>query len=114
MNGKEQNYVEKILKDYQGKKNDKVEELRELDRKVKQPAVIFAYIFGTIGALILGFGMCLAMEVLFNLMPLGIIIGVVGIIMVCANYFLYEKILQSRKNKYADRIIELSRDILHE
>lgn len=114
MNEKEENYVEKILNFYQGKENSKVEELKELDRKVKLPAVVFAYGFGIVGALVLGFGMCLAMEVLFDLMPLGIGIGIVGILMVSVNYFFYEKILKSRKNKYADQIIELSRGILHE
>ena len=64
--------------------------------------------------MVLGFGMCLAMEVLFDLMPLGIVIGIVGIFMVSVNYFLYQRILDRRKNKYTSEIMELSKSLLNE
>ena len=68
--------------------------------------------FGIVGALVLGVGMCLAMEVIGSMMPLGIVIGVVGIAMVTANYFLYRAILRSRKKKYAKEIVSLSDELL--
>ena len=42
---------------------------------------------------------------------IGIILGVVGIIMCVANYFIYKVILNKRKAKYAFDIIELANKI---
>lgn len=42
----------------------------------------------------------------------GIAIGVVGLLMAVANYPIYKGILNSRKKKYASKIIELSDKIL--
>ena len=82
MNSVDQKYVEKVLKSYEEKKTTKIDELRELDKKATKPAKVFAYVFGTIGSLILGFGMCVAMQVIFaELMWLGILVGVIGILM---------------------------------
>ena len=92
----------------------KMEELKELHKKVKLPARIFGYVFGTIGALVLGTGMCLAMEVIGDLMALGIVVGVVGIGLVSLTYPIYKKMLKSRKNKYAKQIIGLSDSLLNE
>ena len=92
----------------------KLNELKELDHKVKTPARVFAYIFGAIGALILGTGMCLAMKIIGDLMVLGIIIGLVGIAMVSICYPLYVKILESRKAKYKDEIISKSNELLND
>ena len=83
-----------------------------MDRRIKRPAEIFAYTFGTAGTLILGTGMCLAMKVIGNLAPLGIAIGLVGIAMVTVNYFIYRHILTSRKKKYGAKIIALSNELL--
>lgn len=118
MNVKEQKTVEEIKKSYseQSKKESQFNELCKLDEKVKRPAEIFAFSFGTAGALVLGTGMCLAMQVLTTAafaMPLGIVVGLLGIGMVSANYFIYKAILKFRKKKYATRIIELSDKILN-
>lgn len=107
--------VEKIKARYESKSKElsKLEELKALDKKVKQPAIIFAYIFGILGTLILGTSMCLAMKVIGDIMAVGIAIGVIGIIMVCITYPLFNKILTSRKAKYADVILKKSNDILN-
>jgi hypothetical protein len=91
----------------------KLDELKALDRKVKVPAEIFAYSFGTASSLVLGTGMCLAMKVIGDMMILGIGIGLVGIALVTANYFLYKKILKARKQKYAKKILQLSDALLN-
>ena len=66
--------------------------------------------------------MCAAMntlpEVILNtiknplLMILGII-GLVGISMTTSTYFIYNKILKSRRNKYANEIISLTEELLN-
>lgn len=112
MNANEQEYVEQILKQYGEKTTTKMDELKSLDRKVRRPAEIFAYSFGVAGALVLGVGMCLAMKVIGNIMPLGIVVGVLGIAMVSVNYLIYKGILNKRKKKYSEKVLRLSEEIL--
>ena len=108
------NTIAKEIRDqYVQREETKLDQLRALDSKVKKPALILAYVLGTVASLILGTGMCLAMEVLgTGLMIPGIVIGVVGIALAVANYFIYNKVLESRRAKYADEIIALSDTIL--
>ena len=115
MLNKQEKEIEKIKSNYvpKSKELSKLDELRALDKKVKRPPTIFSYIYGIIGALVLGLGMCLAMEVIGNLMPLGIVIGVLGIVMVSTTYPIYNKILNRRKTIYADEIIEKSNELLN-
>ena len=116
MDEKEIKMVEKIKNQYENKpaKISKINELKNLNKKVVNPAIIFAYIFGIVGTLILGTGMCLAMEVLGNIMWLGIVVGVIGIVFVSINYPIYKVILNKRKEKYSSEIIQRSNEILNE
>lgn len=112
----EKDYAEKLIKEYSKKQTTELDNLKALNKKVKKPATLFAYIFGSIGALILGVGMCLAMNIIGGttaFMVVGIIVGIVGIAMVSLNYLLYNKILTNRKNKYADEVLTLSNEILN-
>ena len=104
--------VKKITASYEEKKPSRVDELKKLDRKIKRPSTAFAYTFGIISALVLGFGMCLAMKVLFDLMAVGIVIGIVGIVMCLITYPIYNKMLTSAKRKNASKINALAEDIL--
>lgn len=114
--------VQKIRTQYMEKNSSEknLDLLRELDAEVKRPANIFGYVFGSISAIIMGAGMSLVMTDIgqqlgiSNTMPLGIIIGVVGMVMAIATYPVYKNILASRKEKYADKIIELSERIMNE
>lgn len=109
----EKQIVEKILNGYEEKKITKLDELKALDKKVRRPAEVFAYIFGSIGALVLGSGMCLAMpEVIEGYMPLGIGVGTLGIVMVSINYFIYKSFLGARRRKASSKILKLSGEIL--
>ena len=111
------NAIEKIRAGYVEKEVTKYNQLKDLDKKVKRPAKVFAYVFGSISALVLGTGMSLAMKVigatLTFAMPLGIGVGLVGILLTCINYPMYKKILKSRKNKYSEQILELSDSLLN-
>ncbi len=120
MNRNDQQFMaQKIRTQYMEKQTTELDELRELDSKVKRPANVFAYIFGSISAIIMGGGMSLVMtdiaEVIGLADPLvpGIIIGVVGMIMAIINYPIYNGILTSRKKKYADKILKLSEKIMN-
>ena len=106
----------RIRGQYEEREQTKLDKLVEMDKKVKAPAQSFAYAFGTVGALVLGTGMSLAMKVigagLAFAMPLGIGVGLVGMFMVGSNYFLYQKMLKKRKAKYGQEIVALSNEIL--
>ena len=114
--------VQKIRTQYMEKNSSEknLDLLRELDAEVKRPANVFGYVFGSISAIIMGSGMSLVMTDIgqqlgiLNTMPLGIIIGVVGMLMAIATYPIYKNILALRKEKYADRILELSEKIMNE
>ena len=106
--------AESIAKDYAPKENSKIVALKKLDNKAKRPATIFTYSFGIVSSLVLGTGMCLAMQVIGSGMAgmvLGIVIGIVGLIGCGINYPIYKKMLEKCKAKYAYEIVELARQI---
>lgn len=111
-------YAEAIANEYAVKDTRKVVQLKKLDRKAKLPANVFAYVFGSAAALILGVGMCLSMKVIGGgstaMTVLGIIIGVIGLVLASVNYPIYKKILDSGKRKYAQDIISLAKEISEE
>ena len=113
----EQTIIQNIRAKYSEKEITKLDELKALDKKVKRPAQIFAYIFGSCSSLVLGTGMSLAMKVigasLSFAMPLGIGVGILGILLASINYPIYKAILKSRKNKYSNQIFELSDSLLN-
>lgn len=112
--------AEKIRTQYTEKEHTQLDALKALDAKVKRPANIFAYIFGSLGAIIMGSGMSLIMTDIgatigiTNTMLPGIIIGVVGLLLVIVNYPIYKGILNGRRQKYADQILKLSDEIMEE
>ena len=121
MNKNDQEFlIQKIRTQYIEKEHTQVDALRELDAKVRRPANVFAYLFGSISALIMGAGMSLIMTDIGSkigmaeVMVPGIIIGVMGMLMVVINYPIYKKILGSRRKKYADEVIALSDKITNQ
>lgn len=113
----ETKYAEKVRSQYVPHEETKIERLRKLDKKVRRPAEIFAYAFGSVSSLVLGTGMCFAMKVLGAsipaMFPIGIVIGVAGIGLCIANYFIYKAILKSRKKKNGDKVVALSDELLN-
>ena len=110
--------AQEIRSQYMEKQFTELDALRQLDAKVKRPANVFAYVFGSISALIMGAGMSLTMTDIGsmvgveNSMATGIVIGVIGMVMAILNYPMYRKMLNSRKKKYADEIMEMSQKIM--
>lgn len=106
--------AESIAKDYAPKDDSKIVALKKLDNRAKLPAIIFAYSFGIASSLVVGLGMCLAMQVIGSGtagLVLGIAIGVLGFIGCGLNYPIYKKKLEKSKAKYAYEIVELARQI---
>ena len=105
--------IERIRASYTEKEITKLDKLKELDKKVKRPAQIFAYVYGSVSLLVLGTGMCFAMKVIGNSMALGIGVGLVGIALTLTTYPIFKTILKRRKNKFASKIFELSDSLLN-
>lgn len=119
MNKNDQDFlVQKIRTQYTEKENTQLDELKALDAKVKRPANVFAYVFGSLSAIIMGAGMSLIMTDIGsvigmeNVMVPGIVVGVVGMIMAIINYPIYKNMLASRREKYAEEVIALSDKII--
>ena len=120
MNRNDQQFMaQKIRAQYMEKTPSELDELRELDAKVKRPVNIFAYVFGSISAIVMGGGMSLVMTdigatigITSALVP-GIVIGVVGLGMALLTYPMYKGILSSRKKKYGAEILKLSDKIMN-
>ena len=110
--------VEKIRTQYVEKESSELDTLA-LDSTVKKPANVFAYIFGSIAAIIMGSGMSLVMNDIGEMVGIGepmipgIVIGGVGMLMALINYPIYKSILSSRRKKYAKHIIALSDKIMN-
>ena len=119
MNRNDQEFlVQKIRTQYTEKQHTELDELKTLDAKVKKPANVFAYTYGSVSAIVMGAGMSLVMtEIgavigLASAMVPGIVVGVVGMGMALSTYPIYKKILSNRKKKYAPEILKLSEKIM--
>ena len=110
--------VEKIRSQYMEAEHTELDALKALDASVRKPANVFGYIYGSIGAIVLGAGMSLVMTDIGAMLGMaetmvpGIVVGIVGLIMSCTTYPIYRKILASRKKKYAHQIMELSERVM--
>lgn len=111
--------VQKIRTQYTEKQRTELDELKALDAKVKKPANIFGYTYGSVSAIVMGAGMSLVMTDIGSVVGLasamvpGIAIGVVGMGMALTTYPIYKRILNSGKKKYAPEIMALSEKIMN-
>ena len=114
---KEKAEVQAIRKKYLPKSESKLEELKRLDEMVQASGMAESLSAGIGGALILGLGMCLAMQVIGSgivMMVLGVLIGIAGIVGMLVAYPVYRKIFKRTKEKYAPRILELTAELTGE
>ena len=109
---KQQEEIRNIRKKYAAPEEDKMEQLRRLDRSVIEKGTTAALIVGILGALLLGIGMCCTMvwgEMWF--IP-GILVGVLGIAAISAAYPLYNRVVRKEREKIAPEIIRLTDELM--
>lgn len=109
--------IDSIRKKYVPKEEEKMERLRMLDAKAEKKATAVSVAVGTVGALIMGIGMSLIMsdfgEFLGSLaLPIGIPVGVIGIVTIALAYPIYDRTLKKERQKNAPEIIRLSDELL--
>ena len=117
---KEQEEIKAIRKKYAASEEteDKMTQLRRLDASVYSKASTAALAVGIVGALIMGIGMSLVMTdigaVLGTVlaMIIGISIGVVGIVLVCLAYHIYNRTLKKEREKIAPEILRLTDELM--
>ncbi len=102
----------KYLENAQATVEDKMIELRALDKKVSDVATVWAMVVGVISTLVLGVGMCLVL--VWMHLVWGIMVGTVGIAGVIVAYPLYQYILQKERVKVAPRILQLTEELSDE
>lgn len=108
---KQQEEIEAIRRKYLPKEEDKMEQLRQMDKRVSRKGTIISIIIGVIGCLLLGIGMCCTMERAGRWFVPGIIIGVIGIVMIALAYPLYERITKKERKKIAPLILKLADEL---
>ena len=120
---REQAELKKIREKYTAptEAEDKMARLRRLDASVTETAQSVSLAFGVIGALILGLGMSLCMTAelpaFFGLernsaTVIGVIVGVVGGVLACLAYPVYNRIIKRMRRKLAPEIIRLTDELM--
>ena len=117
---KEQEEIQNIRRKYEAPEEDKMERIRRLDASVTGKATRKALIPGIIGTLLLGIGMSLAMTDLSGMLGfsqsmalmIGILIGMIGIALVCLAYPLYNRVIKKERAKIAPEILKLTEELM--
>lgn len=119
---KEQQEIKAIREKYTPveETEDKMAQLRRLDGSVTKKATVVSLVFGVFGSLIMGIGMSLAMTEIGGVIGLsgalsmlvGIVIGLVGIVLVCVAYPIYNRIVKKEREKIAPEIIRLTDELM--
>ncbi len=110
----QQDEIKAIREKYMPKAENKMDQLRKLDRGVAKKGSIISISVGIIGTLLLGIGMCCTMVWADKFFTLGIIIGIIGIAIISAAYPIYNKITKREKEKIAPLIIKLTDELTKE
>lgn len=116
----QQREIEQIRKKYLPQQEDKLEQLRRLHYGASRKARAKAITVGTVGALIMGTGMSLAMTELGAVlglhrwlsMGIGIGVGLLGMGLVALAYPVYERGLKRARKKIAPQILQLTDELM--
>lgn len=92
---------------YEGPENTVENQIVAIEESIRKKASIKAMTIGIIGCLLLGIGMSLTM-VTSDFFVLGIVVGVIGLVIVCANYPLYQRNLAKMRAAAKPQIMELA------
>ena len=116
---KEQAELENIRKKYLPKEEDKMAELRRLDRIPHQRAQVWSLCFGIVGTLLMGIGMSMAMTTFGDAllgenmsMALGIVIGIIGMVPMALAYPIYNRVLKKESQRIAPEILRLTDELM--
>ena len=114
---KQQEEIRSIRQKFVPKEESKMDRLRALDARVTQKATMVSILAGVIGALILGAGMSLILSDFgaalgAAALPMGIVVGSVGIVLVALAYPPYHCTLKKEREKIAPQILQLTDELM--
>ena len=107
---KQQEEIRNIRKKYLPREEDKMEQLRRLDRDTTRKGTVLSVLVGVIGCLLLGVGMCCTMVWMKFFIP-GVVIGLIGIAAVAAAYPLYTRETKKERERLAPQILKLTEEL---
>ena len=108
---KQQEEIEKIRRKYLSPEENKMEQLRRLDRSGTKKGTRVSIAVGVVSALLMGVGMCCSMVWMGVWFIPGIVIGLIGIAGVAAAYPLYNRITRKERERLAPQILKLTEEL---
>lgn len=113
----QQEELNRIRQKYVPREADKMERLRALDTSVEKKAAAAALSVGIEGTIIMGLGMSLVMSELGTslgtfALPVGIVVGIAGLIVLACAYPLHRHLLKLEREKIAPEILKLTDELM--
>lgn len=104
---RENQEVLSIRKKYLPREENKLDELKRLDRQVQASGVTEALCAGIGGTLLFGVGFCLTTEVIGSIHWLGVILGLLGMVAMVVAFPIYRSSFRKAKAENTPRILKL-------
>ncbi len=104
--------LENIRKKYLPQEESKMERLKRLDDQVQAAGMLQGLIFGIIGCLILGIGVCFCLDVFTAAPWLTVVLLILGALIMLPAYPVYRRIARKTKERLAPEILKLSDEII--
>ena len=104
-------YAERIASEYAPKTPRRIKALIRLDKWIKKPAKITAYIIGVLSVICFLVGLTLTA---INQLYVGLIVGALGIVGMVFAPFVYKIVCTKRKNENATDVLLLAQEIIEE
>lgn len=108
----QQEEIRKIREKYIPREENKLEQLRRLDRAAGKKGTAFSLTAGIAGCLLFGLGMACTTVWASSLFLPGIIIGLAGLAGIISAYPLYSHITKKEREKLAPEIIRLTEELM--
>ncbi len=108
---KQQEEIRRIRQKYLPKSEDKMDELRRLDRSATRKGTILSLTVGVVGCLLFGLGMACTLVWMDTMFIPGIVIGIVGIAAVAAANPVYAYVTKKERARLAPQILKLADEL---
>ena len=109
---KEQEELIRIRQKYAPPEEDKMEQIRRLDRSVTEKGTVISIVLGVLGTLILGLSMSCALVWQGMLFLPGIFIGLAGIGILASAYPVYNHVTRKERERIAPEILRLTDELM--
>ena len=106
-----QREVREIKKKYMPREDNKMDELRRLDRRVQIAGITESLTVGILGVMIFGLGMCVGLGTLGGGMMLSVLLCAIGMAVMLPAYFIYRAIADKARAKYVPQILQLADEL---